>query len=91
MSIKDYFPTEEQRLRARAFAIEAAAWIAVVAVLIGKFLVIAFNFICDRVLPLVTILTTHAVLAWQDYTVARVEYFEAVPAPPKPHPRGFKS
>jgi len=74
MSIKDYFPTEEQRLRARAFIVEAAAWIAVIAVLTYRFLVLAYDFFCDKMLPLIPIIFTHAVLAWEDYKVGRTEY-----------------
>jgi len=83
--------TKEQLLRARSIAIDTAAWIAVIAVLICKLLALTFDFICDRVLPLVSILATHAVLAWQDYTVGRIEYLETVPAPRKPQPKGFRS
>ena len=95
MSIKDYFPTEEQRLRARAFTIEAAAWIAVVAVLAYRFLALTYGFFCDKVLPLARISAIHAVLAWQDYQVGRDEFDlfrPSVTAKSSPtRPRGFKS
>ena len=90
MNFKDCLPTEEQRLKVRAFTVEVAAWIAVMAVLVYRFLVAACNFFCDKVLPLARISATHAVLAWQDYTVARVEYFQTVPAPRKLQPKGFR-
>ena len=93
MNFKDYLPTEEQRLRARAFTIEAAAWIAVIAVLTYRFLVLAYDFFCDKVLPLARISATHAVLAWQDYQVGRDEFELFRPVAPKPNPtrpRGFK-
>ena len=90
--------TEEQRLRARSIAIDTAAWIAVIAVITGKLLALAFDFICDKVLPLARIIITHAVLAWQDYQVGRNEYLltecassRIIRGAYQSKPRGFKS
>lgn len=91
--LRDLNPmTKEHLLKARHIAIEIAAWVAVIAVLTYRLLSLSFDFICDRVLPLLQIFATHVVLAWQDYEVNRVEH-RLTPTPSsklRTPARGFK-
>ena len=98
-TIQDFLPTRAQLHQARNATINAAAWVAVFAVVSCKLLALAFEFFCDRVLPLAHILTVHAQLAWQDYRVGRDEYHQwpivvkakdPRLAPKQPSPKGFK-